>query len=206
MTRPLKILAISAWLLAALAGVSLLALAKWRRTTNNTSSAQSESLPKLFHISDFQLVNQNNHPFTAKDLAGKVWIADFVFTQCMGPCPAMTSAMADMQKELAGSGIHLVSVSVDPANDTPQVLKSYMKNMAADESTWTFATGKPDDIFGLAAQMKIAASADAQNSIIHSEKFVLVDRDGWIRGYYFFQDADKRAQLLRDARQLAAGS
>jgi cytochrome oxidase Cu insertion factor (SCO1/SenC/PrrC family) len=154
-------------------------------------------------VPEFRLIDQNGKPFTRKDLAGKVWIADFVFTQCAGPCPLMTLSMADFQKELAGVPVQFVSISVDPAHDTPEVLKKYAAVMKADEKNWTFATGESEQIFGLAAGMKIAASpADAQNSIIHAEKFILVDEKGWIRGYYFFKDGEKRKELIEEARRL----
>jgi protein SCO1 len=196
---------ITAWALAVVAVVSFVASGMWRRG-DQPKPAGPEPLPKLYQVGDFQLVNQDGKPFTDKDLAGKVWIADFVFTQCMGPCPEMTAAMLQIQKDLAGAPVQLVSVSVDPANDTPPVLKQYMKNMSADEKTWTFATGDEKKIFTLARNMKIAAApADEQNTILHAEKFILVDAQGWIRGYYHYQDPQKRADLLRDARLLASG-
>jgi cytochrome oxidase Cu insertion factor (SCO1/SenC/PrrC family) len=198
MTRTVKALTISAWALAVVAMVSFVASGMWRRGAPEEKKAE-----RFFQVPDFQLVNQDGKPFSGKDVAGKVWIADFVFTQCAGPCPAMTAALAQVQKDLAGTPVQLVTVSVDPANDTPPVLKQHMKDRGLDESNWTFATGKPDEIFGLAKNMKIAASAASeQNTIMHAEKFILIDAEGWIRGYYHYQDQEKMAQLLRDAREL----
>src|SRR5947207_15936531 len=113
--------------------------------------------------------------------------------------------MGGLQKELAGSPIHFLSISVDPAHDTPAMLKQYAKNMDADEKTWTFVTGEPAQVFNLAEAMKVpAAPADAQNQIMHAEKFILIDTDGSIGGYYFYKDPQKRTELLEDARKLAS--
>ena len=198
MNRTQKYLTVALWSLMVIAMVSFVASGMWRR------EPQRREAERYFEVPEFKLVDQNEKPFTRKDVLGKVWIADFVFTQCAGPCPMMTQAMAELQKELAGSPIQFVSISVDPAHDTPAVLKKYAAVMKADEKNWTFATGEAAEVFGVAAGMKIAASpADAENSIIHSEKFVLVDDKGWIRGYYFSKDPEKRKELIEEARRLA---
>ena len=196
MNKMQKSLTIALWALLVIAMVSFVASGMWR--------GREREPEKFFEVPDFKLVDQNGKIFTKKDVSGKVWIADFVFTQCAGPCPLMTMSMVDLQKDLAGSPIQFVSISVDPTHDTPAVLKKYAQTMKADEKNWTFATGEPEQVFGLAAGMKIAASpAEAQNSIIHSEKLVLVDEKGWIRGYYFFKDPEKRKELIEEARRLA---
>ncbi|HEV8605110.1 MAG TPA: SCO family protein [Tepidisphaeraceae bacterium] len=195
MTRTQKSLTITLWALLVIAMVSFVASGMWR----------PREPEHFFEVPEFHLVDQNNKPFTKHELAGKVWIADFVFTQCAGPCPLMTLSMVELQKELAGTPIQLVSISVDPTRDTPEVLRKYAQSMKADEKNWTFATGEPDEVFSLAAAMKIPASpADGQNSILHSEKFILVDEKGWIRGWYFYKDPEKRSQLIEEARRLAS--
>jgi protein SCO1/2 len=196
MNRTQKSLTIALWALTVIAMVSFVASGMWR--------GREREAERFFEVPEFRLVDQNDKPFTKKDVLGRVWIADFVFTQCAGPCPMMTMSMVDLQKELAGSPIQFVSISVDPTHDTPAVLKKYAQVMKADEKNWTFATGEPKEVFDLALGMKIAASpADAENTIMHSEKFILVDQKGWIRGYYFFKDPEKRKEMIEEARRLA---
>jgi protein SCO1 len=194
MSRTQKSLTIALWALLVIVMVSFVASGMWR----------GHEPQKYFEVPEFRLIDQNGNPFTKKDVSGKVWIADFVFTQCAGPCPLMTLSMAELQKELAGLPIQFVSISVDPTRDTPAVLKKYAAAMKADEKNWTFATGESEEIFALARGMKIAAVAgDDQNPIMHAEKFILVDEKGWIRGYYFFKDPEKRKELIEEARRLA---
>ncbi len=194
MNRTQKSLTVALWALTVIAMVSFVASGRWR----------GREPDRFFQVPEFRLLDQNGKAFTNKDVAGKVWIADFVFTQCAGPCPQMTLSMVDLQKELAGLPIQFVSISVDPAHDTPAVLKKYAAAMKADEKNWTFATGEQDEIFGLARGMKMAAEpAEADNPIMHAQKLILVDEKGWIRGYYFFKDPEKRKELIAEARRLA---
>jgi protein SCO1/2 len=122
----------------------------------------------------------------------------------------MSQKMAELQKELAGTDVRLVSFSVDPTTDRPAVLKEYGKTMGADESRWSLAT-TPDEkdarpVYELAAEMKLAAlPPEGQNPIIHSEKFVLLDSEGWVRGYYSFSKAEEMKKLVEDARRLTRG-
>src|SRR5688572_30574634 len=121
MSRTQKSLTIAMWALLVIAMLSFVASGMWR--------GREPEPERLFEVPEFRLVDQNGKPFTKKDLGGKVWIADFVFTQCAGPCPLMTLSMAELQKELAGSPIQFVSISVDPGRDKPEVLKKYAAAM-----------------------------------------------------------------------------
>ncbi|MDQ6940295.1 MAG: SCO family protein, partial [Verrucomicrobiota bacterium] len=94
----------------------------WRTQTNQLTH---RSLDSLGTIPEFRLTNQNGQPFGSADLKGKIWVADFIFTSCPGPCPIISSRMAEMQKPLEKSDVHLVSFTVDPQNDTPKVLHEY---------------------------------------------------------------------------------
>ncbi len=198
MTRPQRILTLALWCLCAVAVGALVAITVIRNSPANR-------LPRYFQVPEFSLTDQNGKAFTNKDLAGNVWLAEFVFTRCAGPCPAMTSRMLELQKSITDPDVHFVSVTVDPEYDTPQVLKRYAEAYGADESRWSFLTGDKAAIFSLARDgMKIPAiPADADNVIIHSEKFILVDQHGWIRGYYDLSDKDALSRLPADLKALA---
>ena len=171
----------------------------------HANPAQVKELPVLFQSPDFSLVNQENKPIKLDNFKGKVWIADFIFTRCGGPCPMMTSHMAGLQKTLNGLPIRFVSFSVDPTNDMPEVLKQYAAKHGADESNWDFLTGPENrSTLAVAAGMKIAAMpAQGESPIIHSVKFVLVDGAGQIRGYYEGTKPDELKKLAEDAATLA---
>ena len=157
-------------------------------------------------VPEFALTNQDGQTVTLDTLRGQPWIADFIFTRCGGPCPIMTSKMAGLQEKLPGS-IKLVSFSVDPEFDTPEVLKSYAKKFNADESRWHFLTGTKDAIFALARGMLLVAiPANEANPIIHDERFLLVDGLGQIRGAYHSNDPQEMKQLELDAQELAKES
>jgi protein SCO1 len=153
----------------------------------------------------FQLVNQNGQPFGSAQLAGKIWIADFIYTTCPGPCPMISSRMSELQKPLEKSDVHLVSFSVDPEKDTPQVLRGYAEKLQADPARWDFLTGPKGAIYKLSHDgFKLAVSdgSDERGIPVHSTRMVLVDRHGQIRGYYDASEADAVTKLLADTNHL----
>jgi cytochrome oxidase Cu insertion factor (SCO1/SenC/PrrC family) len=153
----------------------------------------------------FQLVNQNGQAFGSAQLAGKIWIADFIYTTCPGPCPMISSRMSELQKPLEKSDVHLVSFSVDPEKDTPQVLRGYAEKLQADAARWDFLTGPKSAIYRLSHDgFKLAVSdgSDEQGIPVHSTRMVLVDRHGQIRGYYDAAEADAVTKLLADTNHL----
>src|SRR5436189_158077 len=110
-------------------------------------------------VPSFQLVNQNGQPFGSAQLAGKIWIADFIYTTCPGPCPMISSRMSELQKPLEKTDVHLVSFSVDPAKDTPQVLRGYAEKLQAEPGRWDFLTGPQSTIYNLSRTgFKLAVS------------------------------------------------
>jgi protein SCO1 len=159
-------------------------------------------------VPPFALVERAGTPLRSDDLRGKVWIADFVFTRCPDVCPVLTGRMASLQRALATqpADVTLVSFSVDPVHDTPEVLRDYATAHGARPG-WLFATGPRDAVATLLRDGFHVAFADdgpAAAPITHSDRFVLVDRALQIRGYYHGSDADDLARLERDARALAA--
>ena len=158
-------------------------------------------LPLLGEVPQFQLVSQTGQPFDSRSLDGHIWVADFFYTTCTGPCPMMSSEMRRLQTETAGmSGVRLVSFTVDPAHDTPPVIAAYAKNFKQDPARWTLLTGEQPVLNDLGLHTFKLNSVDG--SLGHSTRFVLIDRRRQIRGYYLFGEDDFRSSLLRDIRRL----
>ena len=156
-------------------------------------------------VPSFQLVNQNGQAFGSARLAGKIWIADFIYTTCPGPCPMISGRMSELQKPLEKTDVHLVSFSVDPEKDTPEVLRGYAEKLQAEPVRWDFLTGPKSTIYKLSHDgFKLAVSdgSDAEGIPVHSTRMVLVDRHGQIRGYYDAAEADAMTKLLADTNHL----
>ena len=143
----------------------------------------SDELPVFASLPEFSLTSDKNTPLSKEDLLGKVWVADFIFTSCGGPCPQMTRSMAGLAERLSlYPEVTFVSVSVDPETDTPEVLTAYGEKFGADPDRWHFLTGELSDIQALAVEGFMIGSVD--DPVIHSTKFCLVDKAGQIRGYF----------------------
>ena len=146
-----------------------------------------EALQKYWTLPDFSLTERSGQAVGLSDLAGKVWVADFIYTTCPGPCPILTSRLGELQKALGGdSGVRMVSISTDPENDTPEVLKAYAERFKAGPQ-WMFLTGKKDAIYSLARdgfKLPIAAAGGDGQAIVHSTRLILVDKNGAVRGFY----------------------
>lgn len=162
-------------------------------------------IPTYSAVPDFSLTERSNRPITRKDLDGKIWVADFIFTHCGGICPTMSSNMEKLQ-ELLPREVMLVSFSVDPANDTPEVLTEYAKRYNADPERWLFLTGDAEALRRLSIDgFKLAldpTSGTEAEPITHSSRFALVDRKGNLRGYYGMEDADTLAHIVADVKNL----
>jgi len=169
----------------------------------------ARSLPVLGAVPPFTLVERSGRTVSAADLTGHVWVADFVFTRCPDFCPALTARMAGLQKALAPAAdpVRLVSFSVDPTHDTPEVLEDYARRAGAGDG-WLFVTGAREAVAALLRDgFKVAWADDGPpaSPITHSDRFVLVDRALRIRGYYHGTQPDDVARLARDAIALSDG-
>jgi cytochrome oxidase Cu insertion factor (SCO1/SenC/PrrC family) len=154
---------------------------------------------------DFELVNQDGQPFGSAQLRGKIWIADFIFTSCPGPCPIISTRMSELQKPLEKSDVHLVSFTVDPEKDTPQVLHAYAERLQAQPGRWDFLTGPRSTIYNLSRNgFKLAVSDGSEETGVplHSTRMLLVDRRGEIRGYYDAIEPDAVTKLVADTSHL----
>lgn len=155
-------------------------------------------------VPDFSLVERSGKKTTLAELRGKIWVADFIYTNCTDTCPLQTADMAKLQEQwLNESDLELVSFSVDPERDTPRVLSHYAGRFKADAKRWLFLTGGKDEISRLVQDGFRLAVVPAPNGnhgsgvIVHSPRFVLVDRQAQIRGYYDNRDP-KAMQRLKD--------
>ncbi len=167
------------------------------------------TLPVLGTVPAFALTERSGLPLTAGDLAGHVWVANFIFTRCPDFCPALTSRMASLQLTLvpASDPIRLVSFSVDPTNDAPDVLRAYAARAGAGDR-WLFVTGARDQLATLLRdgfQVAYADDGPPTSPITHSDRFVLVDRQLRIRGYYHGTEVSDMNRLARDAMALRDG-
>jgi len=171
-----------------------------------------DELPVLGEVTDFRLVDSSGEPIARADLLGQVWVANFIFTSCPSFCPRLSEQMASVQRRLDGvDGIRLVSFSVDPGTDTPQVLREYGERWGALPGRWLFVTGERRSMYELVRDgFKLAVeerspeeAADGQGIILHSDRFALVDSRGRIRGYYTGTDDGSVAELVAATLQLA---
>ena len=166
-----------------------------------------EPPPVLGPAPAFILTNRDGRSVRGEHLAGRPWIADFIFTRCPASCPLMTARMARLDRELAQDHeVKLVSFSVDPDHDTPAVLQRYAESYKAPPR-WLFLTGDKTEIYRLSRQgFKLGIEIPAATApggppvepILHSTRFVLVDGLGRIRGYYDGFDEDSMRKLRRD--------
>src|SRR5207244_4691294 len=116
-----------------------------------------------------QLVNQDEQPFGSSNLSSKIWIADFIYTTCPGPCPMISSRMSEMQKPLEKTDVHFVSFTVDPDKDTPAQLREYASRLQAQPGRWDFLTGPKSEIYNLSQYgFKLAARSEEHTSELQS--------------------------------------
>jgi protein SCO1/2 len=166
---------------------------------------RNRSISSYGKVPRFQLTNQEGRPFGLAQLKGKIWIADFIYTMCPGPCPMVSSRMSELQKPLEETDVHLVSVTVDPEHDTPEILRGYAEKLQAQPQRWDFLTGSKEAIYDLSRHgFKLAIDdGTAENGTpVHSTRVILVDRRGEIRGYYDALAPDAITKLLADTNHL----
>jgi protein SCO1/2 len=142
-------------------------------------------------VADFKLVTQDGSAITRADLLGQVHIASFIYTHCAGVCPSMITQLKKVQASFKGrKGVMLVSYSVAPHQDTPQTLTAFAEQRGIDSAVWKLVTGDAEQIYALARTSyfaddgRIDPSAPAAEQFLHTEKVILVDRDGRLRGVY----------------------
>lgn len=171
----------------------------WRKSERRAI----EPLPVLHEVPDFSLTDQNGETITKADLRGKIWIADFFFSRCQGPCPQLGARMAELQKALARAhGVGLVSFSVDPAHDTPEVLKDYAARFGAEPGRWEFLTGDPAQVRRIVKEGFLQPLEEKPDQPLHGTMFLLVDGQGMVRGIYSLDDPELLQKILNGAGNL----
>lgn len=211
-----------------LVGAALASL--WRRPEPSPAEGTLETLANYGSVADFRLTERGGRIVTLAALRGTVWLANFIYTACTETCPLQTLQVQRLQEEFAGArDLRFVSITVDPAHDTPEVLRRYAARHGADPERWLFLTGPKPAIqalardgfrLGVSAAMPAArsglpgwppgpgpafASHGSGGLILHSPRLVLVDRKGRIRAYHRTEDPDSLARLRDNLRGLLAG-
>ncbi len=174
--------------------------------------ARKSKLPVIGQVEPFTLTNQLGEQITLADFKGKVWVADIIFTRCMGPCPKMTEKMSELQQRFSGEqDLKLVTLTTDPDHDSSIVLKSYAEKFQNDPDRWFFLTGPKPEIKQLAkGSLKLGAEEkskeDQENPndlFIHTTVFMLIDKHGRMRGEaYESLEPDFHEKIDRDIRAL----
>jgi protein SCO1/2 len=161
-----------------------------------------KEIPIYGTVAPFRLTAQSGQEFDSTSLNGHIWVADFIFTSCEGPCPRMSAYMRALQKATSDlPDLKFVSFTVDPQRDTPPVLAKYGETYSADPRRWYFLTGDPKILDQL--DHDSFKLGNVGSTLDHSTRFVLVDGKGRIRGYYGIATGDPVPELAADARRLA---
>lgn len=198
---PLLLLAVATVLLMGAYGV-----ARYR-------AGHREPLPVLGQVSEFSLTNQVGRTVSTAQLAGRIWIANIIFTRCPGPCLKMTRNLVQVQSQIPQDlPVRWVSLTADPDYDTPEVLEAYATRFGADGQRWDFLTGPrayinrvATDQLLLAVHEKDPAEREtAEDLFLHSTTWVLVDGQGRLRAIYEGTDPASVSRVVRDIRRLVA--
>ncbi|MDK3161793.1 SCO family protein [Kamptonema cortianum] len=164
------------------------------------------NLPNLRTVEPFTMTERSGETVSNKDLQGKIWVANFIFTECPGICHNMSAQFAQLQHILRKTrDVRLVTFSIDPHTDTPEVLTEYAKRFQADPRMWLFLTGDLRDVHRLAEKSFLLPVAEnppeaipMDGKYLHSSRLVLVDAHGMIRGYYDGSEPEALQKLAMD--------
>ena len=157
---------------------------------------------KYHSIADFKLINQNGDTITQNTYADKIYVADFFFTTCPSICPVMTANLAEVQDEFKDDNeVLLLSHSVTPEIDSVAQLKKYALEKGVIDQKWNLVTGDKKQIYELARKSYLAVMDDGDGGaydMIHTENFMLIDKERRIRGYYDGTNKEEVEKLIRD--------
>ncbi|MFN4243017.1 MAG: SCO family protein [Tepidisphaerales bacterium] len=184
-----------------------------------STAVDASGLPVLLDAPAFELINQDGQVVRHTDFTGSPYVAAFMFTNCTTACPMMAGRFAELQRQISDKRIKLVSFTVDPERDTPEVLKEYLSRFRADPGRWWFLTGTKEQMIAVERGFGVRLprpAADPRNNepntqvetdpmalLPHSDQFILVDARGRVRGLYDTKDDNAMARLREDSRRLA---
>jgi protein SCO1/2 len=179
----------------------------------NVTREQPKKLPILGNpghtVRDFSFLNQEGQPITKKDVDGKIRVVEYFFTTCKGICPKMNENMAKVYQAFRGNNqVLILSHSVDPKKDTVEAMKAYSLRFDADPKQWLFLTGDKKELYDMARYSYLVtasddtATVDIASDFIHTDRFILVDKGGRIRGQYEGTNIGSVNQLIGDIKEL----
>jgi protein SCO1/2 len=212
--RKLLVLSFAVVVLSVLVGI---ALWNWQAKLQLQGSGEEkplEGLKEFGAVPEFSLIERDGRRITLSDLKGKVWIVNFIYTNCPDTCPIQSAQMRQIQEDFKNEkDLRLVSITVDPKRDTPEVLTGYANRFAADPARWFFLTGEKETIYKFAqegfhlgaVEIPHEKRPESGATHTHSPRFVLVDREAQIRGYYVSTDGEAMTRLRRDLKILVRG-
>ena len=170
-----------------------------------------EGLKDFGSVPQFSFIERDGRRVTLSDLKGKVWIVNFIYTNCPDTCPIQSAQMRQIQEDFQHEkDLRLVSITVDPTRDTPEVLSEYAKRFGANSARWLFLTGDKETIYKFAqegfhlgaVEIPHETRPESGATHTHSPRFVVVDRSGQIRGCYVSTDAEAIKRLRKDLKIL----
>ncbi len=187
------------WIVLGLIVIAIALFNLWSMFSNKSETTPEEVAS---YVPNFSLINQQGQNIKLSDLTAKVWVADFIFTNCPTICPIMTQEMVKLQTEFNSQDVNFVSFTVDPERDTSEVLAKFATQYGADEERWHFLTGEKDQIYQLANEGFKLAAGNHEGVFPHSRKFVLVTPDGEIFRYYDSSNKPAMKRLRKDINTL----
>jgi protein SCO1/2 len=212
--RNLLVISFAVLFLSVLFGIGLW---KWQGKLQGHGSDEErplEGLQAFGAVPPFSFTERDGRRITLSDLKGKVWIVNFIYTNCPDTCPIQSAQMREIQEDFNNEkDLRLVSITVDPARDTPEVLSEYARRFSADPARWFFLTGDKEVIYKFAesgfrlgaVEIPHEKRPESGATHTHSPRFVLVDREAQIRGYYVSTDAEAMKRLRHDLNILLRG-
>ncbi len=165
--------------------------------------APGSPLPLLFRAPRLDLPEARGERVTSSTLAGHIWVANFIFTQCTSVCPTMTARLGQLERRIADGNVRFVSISVDPEHDRPETLRAYASRWRP-EPRWLLLSPTPAELADVSRGFRVAVapSGDPKSPIAHSRLLTLVDGEGWVRAIYDSDDELAWRRIADDTEEL----